>query len=1050
MRPLTFAALLLALAATPFAAAQDSSTAAIRGTVADATGARIAGATVTAQLANTGATRTATTNKAGEFVFQFLPPGRYTVRAEAPQMAPQVRSSVSAEVGATIQLDFTLRIGGPSETVTVTADASAIETQPSGLTTVIGENEIAEVPLNGRRWQDLALHTAGVTEDPRGLTSASTGDLAFGGVRGYHTTFLVDGVDNNNAFFAQGRGRYRAPYQFSNEVIQEFRVSSNTYGVEFGRSSGAVVNVVTKSGTNQLHGSLLYYLRSSQFAARNPFLTSKPPDQQHQFGFTLGGKLARNRAYFFGGFDQNIFRSPVSVRFLDNTAVLVPGPKDYEPSDQALVFAAAAQLTADQAGDFRSSLLGNAGFFKFDYTLSPRHSLSGRINVSRFYGANNVFFDPASPLTYRAISENGEEQVKTESASLALTSALRGSMISHLRVQFSRDLQTSSANTADVLTRIDQVIDGFGRSNILPRRTREHKLQFAETISLDTPRQSWKFGGDALFTRLENFFPLQAGGEYIFDTIRVNPFFFFPAVFGLRITPLRAYAHGVPRYYLQDFGTSVARPNTNEFSLFVQDNIRVTSHLAVTLGARYDLQTYSIDDLEPNPLWPGSGVVPVDGNNIAPRIAFAYSIGEKHPTVIRGGYGIFYTRIPQIYTSAVETDNGLKQSELFLDNAVAADHLLFPTYPAPLALCAPQAAQCVPPPSVAAKLTTQISTFARDFKTPYVQQASLTVEREFLWGTDLGVSYLYVHGTNLIRTRDVNLPPPQQLEYPVFDEAGAFTGTFFTVASFATWQQTPSFSCPFPPCINDVQRPIPQVGAIDQFESAVSSVYHGLTVSARHRMRGGLFFRLSYTWAKAMDDGQDAPFVAPPAVQNAAQPKLERSVSSIDQRSRFAVSWVWAPTPFHRDRPILKLLLNDWTVAGTVTYGSGRPFNARIVGDANRDTNSSNDRLPGVSRNSFYGPDYASADLRLTRRIFLHDRITVDALVESFNVLNHPNKRVEIGDNAFQNAAGDFIQGDTTVSNKVYPAQYVLRSGFLEPRNAYASRQVQFGLKLKF
>jgi acyl dehydratase len=303
----------------------------------------------------------------------------------------------------------------------------------------------------------------------------------------------------------------------------------------------------------------------------------------------------------------------------------------------------------------------------------------------------------------------------------------------------------------------------------------------------------------------------------------------------------------------------------------------------------------------------------------------------------------------------------------------------------------------------------------------------------------------------LIRTRDVNLPTPQRLSYPVFDENGDFTGDYFTVDSFASWQQTPTLSCPFPPCINDVQRPIPQIGAIDQFESAVSSVYHGLTVSARRRMKNGIFFRVAYTWAKAMDDGQDSPFVSPSAVQNAAQPNTERSVSTTDQRHRFAVSWVWTPQPFHRDQAALKKIFNDWTVAGTVTLGSGRPVNARIVGDANRDTNSSNDRLPGVSRNSFIGPDYASTDMRLTRRVFVHDRVTVDFLAESFNVLNHPNKRVTITPDAFQNAAGQFVQGKTVIpGSNPYPARYETTAGFLEPTNAYSPRQVQFGLKLKF
>lgn len=1042
--------LALALALAYPAMAQDS-TATIRGVVSDATGARIAAARVTTTRADTGFTRDAKTGPEGEFVLPALPPGDYTVRIEATGFATQVRGPVHADVGGASELRVTLTVGGGNDTVTVSDEAPLVETQPSGVSAVITAREIEEVPLNGRRFQDLALQTPGVTQDPRGLTASSNGDLAFGGIRGYQSTFYVDGVDNNNAFFAQARGRYRAPYQFSNEFVQEFRVSSNTYGAELGRAGGAVINVVTKSGTNQLHGSAFYYLRSSDFGARHPFLAYKPADRQHQFGFTLGGRLARNRAYFYLGLDQHIFHVPTAVRFADGSAVLTPTPDDYEVTDQTQVFAAAAQLSSDIGGDFRSKLLGNAALAKVEYTISPKHSLSARVSVSRFYGQNNVFFDPASPVTNRGISENGEERVSTESAAVTLTSALSLRAISTLRVQSSRDLQESVANSDEVRTRIADVIEGFGRSSILPRQTREQRWHIAETISLHGRRHTWKFGGDALLTRIHNFFPSLFGGQYIFDDIRVNPFTFRPAVFGLRITPLRAYAHNVPRYYIQNFGESVSRPDSNDFSLFAQDTIRVTDNLALSLGVRWDLQTFPSNGLETNPLWPESGKLPRDRNNIAPRAGFAYSLGEKRPLVVRGGYGIFYTRIPQIYTSAVEMENGLKKTHLFLDNADFFDNLLFPTYPGPLVSCPAQATSCAAPGSVAANLTTEISAFAPGFQTPFVQQASLTAERELANRLALSVSYLYVHGQHLMRARDVNLPPPTTQTYPVFDDNGVFTGQYYTVDSFATWQMAPSISCPFPPCINDVVRPIPQVESITQFESAVSSVYHGLTASLLRRTTNGLFYRVSYTYATAMDDGQDALVAGRPSlVQNSYAASSERGRSATDQRHRLAVAWAWEPRPFHRDRPMLKALFNDWKIAGTVTMGSGRPVNARIAGDANRDNNDFNDRLPGVRRNSFTGPAYYTTDLRLTRRLFLRDRVTLDALVESFNVFNHANRRLTSSDDGSEGSAASFVQRDTMIGANRYPAQYRVNAGFLQPTNAYAPRQVQLGLRLKW
>src|SRR5581483_4724709 len=417
-------------------------------------GARIRGATVALVNTGTGIRYSATTDLEGNYFFEMLPPGDYTARAEFVRMSPQLSPPLHIEVGGTGTLDFRLEIAGAKETMTVSGAPQMIETQPSAVSAVIEERAIEGLPLNGRRFTDLALLAPGVTQDPRGLTSSSNGDLAFGGVRGYQSSYLVDGADNNNGFFSQARGRYRAPYQFSNEVVQEFRVSSNSYGAELGRAGGAVVNVVTKTGSNHLHGTAFYFIRDSELNARHPFLDVKPTDRQHQFGFTLGGPIKRNRAFFFTGFDQHIFHVPTIVRFLDGSGTLVPkkGAEplyhgDYEESDKALVFAAADQLNS-MAGEFGSSLLGNAGFFKLDLSLTPKHYLSARLSTSRYYGNNNVFFDPASPITTFAMSENGEEDVSTESASVSLTSALSWRLTSHLRGQFSRDLQESFSNSS--------------------------------------------------------------------------------------------------------------------------------------------------------------------------------------------------------------------------------------------------------------------------------------------------------------------------------------------------------------------------------------------------------------------------------------------------------------------------------------------------------------------------------------------------------------------------------------------------------------------------
>jgi hypothetical protein len=227
------------------ALAQDTSTGTIRGSVTDAAGARVGAASVVLVNTATNFRYATTTDIAGRFAFELLPPGDYSARAESPGMSPQTTPGLHVDVGGTTELVFKLAVAGTRETVTVSREPPLVESQPSGLSSLIDERAISELPLNGRRYTDLALLTPGVTQDPRGLTSGSNGDLAFGGIRGFQSSYLVDGGDNNSAFFGQARGRYRAPYQFSNEVVQEFRVSSNTYGADLGRAGGAVVNVVT-------------------------------------------------------------------------------------------------------------------------------------------------------------------------------------------------------------------------------------------------------------------------------------------------------------------------------------------------------------------------------------------------------------------------------------------------------------------------------------------------------------------------------------------------------------------------------------------------------------------------------------------------------------------------------------------------------------------------------------------------------------------------------------------------------------------------------------
>lgn len=1030
--------------------AQDGSTT-LQGIVEDASGARIPAALVIVTNPQTGFLRALFTDSQGRFQFVMLAPGQYDVRATALNMKQETEAALQLHVGASTDLHFQLRPADVTETVNVMAPAINVDSQTGEVSHQVVEQAITGLPLNGRRFTDLALLVPGVTQDPRGLTSGSNGDLSFGGVRGYQNSFLVDGTDNNNSFYAQARGRYRAPYQFSNEVIKEFRVSSNSYSAELGRAGGAVFNVVTKSGSNDWHGNSFYYLRDRAFDARPAFAPDNPDARQQQFGGTLSGPIKKNRAFFYAGYDENRLSVPSIVQFANGATAVTPLPTDYDYKDEALVNAAAQKLN-DMGGEYQTKMWGNAAFGKIDFTPSSKQLIFVRANISRYDGINNVFFNPSSPLTTYAESANGSEVVATESIAASLTSAWSTKLATHLRAQFSEDNQQSFANSEDPKTKIYNLLDGAGRSTMLPRQTREHKLHIADTADFETPRVSWKFGVDFIRTWTYNYFPSMSGGEYYFDNVRVNPWTFAPMRFGQSLSPLRAFAHEVPRYYMQDFGVAESHPDSRSIALFLQTNIRMTRKLTLNAGLRYDRQNFLVDNLVANPLYGPSGKLPSDGNNFSPRVGFAYTIGDRKPLVLRGGAGRFYSLVPGIYASQVETDNGLAQSHLFLDIMKPADAALFPTYPNPLVNCPSGTLTCPVPPAVAGHLTSQISAFSQNFQTPYTDQASFTVEHELTRKLVITGSYLYVHGEHLIRSLDANLPKPTITEYPIYNDDGSvFSGQYVPVESFSTWQMRKTIDCPYPPCINDIQRPIARLGTIDSFESESSSTYTGLTIALKRQVSHGLFLRIGYTLAKAVDDGPDSLVVGRPGnVQNAYAVNLERGLSVTDQRNRFVASGVFEPRRFDFGNEFANRLANGWQVSSVMTMGSGRPVNATVAGDPNQDGNTYNDRLPGYRRNAFIGPDYFTTDLRLTRNVTLSERLHLQLLAECFNTFNRFNAQVTISDDGFLNSAGQFVAYSTKVGTKVYPGQFLKSSNFLSPNNAYAPRQLQFSVRANF
>jgi TonB dependent receptor len=700
---------------------------------------------------------------------------------------------------------------------------------------------------------------------------------------------------------------------------------------------------------------------------------------------------------------------------------------------------------SQQSGFYPSKLLGNAGFAKLDVGLSARNQLALRLSTSRYSGANNVFLDPSSPMTTYGISDNGTEHVTTETATASLT--LSWWVVSHLRLQYSRELQWSEINSNSPLTRIPGIIDGFGRSTILPRETREHRQHVAETISRESSRHSWKFGGDALLTHIYNYFPSTFGGEYIFDPIKVDPFTFQPMIGGLELTPLRAYAHQVPHYYFQRVGTAASHPDSNDYSAFAQDTIRVTGHLGVSLGIRYDLQTFGTKYLKTNPLWPES---PARPEQLCPEGWFL--VRDWRPDTY--GRPSRIRIVLSTHSSDLQLGRRTGQWAHAKLNFSQSNQLyaqqIFPQYPFSLVDCAPLARSCTAPANLLPFVSSDVSAFAHDFRTPEVHQASRRLSGEIAHRVIADVSYSFVHGQDLIRARDLNLSQPTSVQYPILDSSGVNVLGYGTIESFSTWQLTQSLTCPFPPCVNRLTRPIPQLGSIDVFESTASSVYHGGTVSLRRQMTHGLYFRLGYTYAHAIDDGQD-PLVAGllPRFRIPMRP-AQNAVTALPISGTGSSSHGSTNYALNGGRGWLGKVSKNWKNSGVITAGSGRPVNPRVIGDANQDDNSSNDRLPAARRNSFVGPNYTTTDMRISRRIYVRKGLKLDFTAESFNLFNRLNRRFQLTDDGIMSNGAQFNYGTKHIGINYFPAYYRVPANFMKATGAYAPRQIQFAVRMSF
>ena len=878
--------------------------------------------------------------------------------------------------------------------VDVAAEVQIVETTRTAVSSTINERAIQNLPVNGRNFLDFATLTPGVVREP-----TRSGDLTVGGQKGTLNSLQVDGADNNNTFFGQSFGRTgtRPPYQFSEESVQEFQVNQNGFSAEFGRAGGAVINVVTKSGTNNWHGSAFEYFRDESLNSNTPILTARgakrPKSQINQFGGTVGGPIKKDRAFFFAAYDGQ--RSSI--------------PNVVDPPNFFAQPAAIQALLAPKLGTYNIGRDQNVYMFKTDVRLNGSNQLVLRFNQQNFTGNNN---ENGGPLSVQ--EHSGNSVAKTTTFSGSLTSTLTSRVINEFRFQFGRDSEPGQANSSAPEARI-QTGGGFlqlGRNNFSPRETTIKRWQFIDNISYTRGAHSLKFGADLNFDRIFNFFPGLFSGQYTFNPTTV------PSANGYQ-----NFVANVPASFVQNFpgaGTSggTTHPDLSEYGFFGQDDWRVNPKLTLNLGLRYDYQKLAPPRVNnPSAALAALGLsttTPVrDGNNFAPRFGFSYAFNEK--TVVRGGYGIFFARTTAIMLGTAHSQNGIQVTGVNLTCTTNPMTNPCPTYP--------NIFTAVPTGVVPVKPNLYL--FARDYAQPYVQQGRLGVERELMPNLSLSVTYLFYKGVHLSRTRDINLdvPVPTVLSVTV---NGNPTGETFTVL------RHPS------------ARPIAGFTRISLFESTADSRYNGLAVELKRRFTRGLQFIMAYTYSSAKDNKPDQTMVVVGAddvkgVQNNLDTRADWGRSDLDIRHRFVFSPVYEIGRVAKDNAVASAFLSNWTFSGIVTLQSGFAYSAMISGDANRDGNSATDRVPGTVRNAFTTPSIYVFDTRVTKSFKFGEKYSLSFVAEAFNLFNHSNIATV--------NTGRYVIGSNSATTITNPN---LATPFGFARTFLGERQIQLAARFRF
>jgi carboxypeptidase family protein len=1006
-------------------------TATIQGRVYDPSGAAISDATVTAVNPATGLTRSTTASATGDYQITLLPSGDYTITAEKPGFQKAAKK-LHLDIGTAANLDFNLPVGQVTQQVTVEDVGEIAEPTRTMVSSVIDEQKIQNLPVNGRQFIDFALLAPGVTIGD--TTSGSTDviiepvtKLSFAGQNIHYNFVAVDGADNMST--ASGIQKTTP----SQEAVEEFRVINSSYSTEFGRAVGGIVNIITKSGTNNLHGALYEYFRNDAMDALSP-LAAKGFNKlrQNQFGATLGGPIIKDRTFFFGNYEgQRHTESP----FYNSTVLTNIGAINQV---KANVFSLPIEnLNVTRSIDYDNFLL------KLNHSFSEKQSMFVR------YFFNDQRSTNLSPLNDGFDLPSGFKNNSFRDQSIVgnLVSVFSSSLVNEARVQYAhRFFDFPTVSTQPHLEVSNVFTMGVNRGN--PDFYGESRFELVDSVTKTFGKHTLSFGGDFNRVSTTESFPLFYPFEADFGNLSAflgtdfvgapHPFVIFFERFDA------ASGFNEPSFDTSVYqGTSISSAVRNQAKgtldhtyegLYIQDRWRATTRLTLSYGLRWEGETWPSAAIN-NPL-----------KNFDPRLGFSYAPGSHHNFVIRGGAGLFHGQIPSpLLMCQIPSCGGLSKypgRENIQDDLNAKTRLsAFGSDPftmaGALSALLPSASTTAIYPSPA--LEAVIVRFVKNHKPPYGAQASLGLEMQPFKDATLDITGMHVRGIHLGSFYNVNQPDPN----PVFFDAAHM------VHDSKGDVGPKNYYCPFFPgsdCLPGTGFGVipgirtPPFGVDFEADSKWDSQWDGLLVTFNKRMSHHVGWGLSYTWSKGIDNGPNPSFVLIP--QDSCCFNRERALSADHVAHRF-VGNATVEGPTH-----LNAILNGWQLGMIVSLESPHYFTKFAGFDANGDIFGNNDRVGIEPRNTFKGDSYQSVDMRVSRNFHITEKVRLEALAETFNMLNTLNIRffnTAYGAADFCNLAGD------PAAQGCGPGSF--REGspnpsYGTPRAIFNPRQIQLALRL--